>query len=488
MNLKLLCQAAGLWCDGHDIDIKGIKTNSCDVEKGDLFVCLKGLKRDGHDFALEACKRGAAAIVSEKKTDADVPTVIAENTRKALPLLYNAWYGFPTKRLKLVAVTGTNGKTTVTHMIKSILDASMKKVGLIGTVDSYLGDKRLEKRSPSPEANMTTPDPEELYRLLYEMEKGGAEYVVMEASSHALALDKLEGLEFEAAVFTNLSAEHLDFHSDMEDYFKAKSKLFEQAKIKIVNTDDAYGKRLKAAYPDALGCSATRKCCDFFASDINDFGIDGSEYCLASNGKRFLVRTPMIGRFNIMNTLEAAACAIKLGVSASDIKCALSTMSGVRGRLERVKLGAVNDYSLFIDYAHTPDALENLLDTVCRLRKCDSRIVVLFGCGGDRDKSKRRKMGEIASRYADFTVVTSDNSRSEEPSDIIAEILTGVGKAPHTVIENRAEAIEYVIKNAQKGDIILLVGKGHEEYEIDKNGKHRFNEREIAAMAVEKYS
>ena len=215
-------------------------------------------------------------------------------------------------------------------------------------------------------------------------------------------------------------------------------------------------------------------------------GVDGSEYRFISKTKQFLVRTPLIGGFNVMNTLEAAACAVELGVSPADIKCALSSMCGVRGRLERVKLGTLSDFSVFIDYAHTPDALENLLLTICKLRKCDERIVLLFGCGGDRDRSKRRKMGEIAARYADLTVVTSDNSRSENASDIIAEIVRGVGNAAHTVIENRAEAIEYVIKNAQKGDIILLAGKGHEEYEIDKKGKRRFCEKEIVAEAAGK--
>ena len=217
-------------------------------------------------------------------------------------------------------------------------------------------------------------------------------------------------------------------------------------------------------------------------------GVDGSEYYFISPTKQFLVRTPLIGRFNVMNTLEAAACAIELGVPPSSVKCALSSMCGVRGRLERVKLGTISDYSVFIDYAHTPDALKNLLETVCRIRKCNERVVLLFGCGGDRDKSKRRKMGEIAAEYADLTVITSDNSRSEEPADIIAEIALGIGNSEHVVIENRTEAIEYVIKHAQKGDIILLAGKGHEEYEIDKNGKHPFDEKKIAAEAARKYN
>lgn len=487
MNLSELCKAAGIEC-GLDIDIKDIKSNSSSVEKGDLFVCIKGIHKDGHDYARDAVEKGAAAVIAERGLDLNVPLILAENTRRALPLLCNARYGYPTKKLKLVAVTGTNGKTTVTHMIRAILDAAMYKTGLIGTVNSYSGGRLLEVKGNNPLANMTTPDPEELFKMLSLMAEDGAEYVIMEASSHALALDKLEGLEFEVAVFTNLTPEHLDFHKDMEDYFFAKKKLFEHSKKKIINTDDAYGKRLRESYSDSsCGCSIVRKCCDCFAGDIKDMGVDGSEYQFVSKAKQFLVRTPLIGRFNVMNTLEAAACAVELGVSPYDIKCALSSMGGVCGRLERVKLGTVSDFSVFVDYAHTPDALKNLLETVCRIRKCNERIVLLFGCGGDRDKSKRRKMGEIAAEYADFTVITSDNSRSEEPLTIIDEIAIGVGNAEHKVIESRAEAIEYVIKNAKKGDIILLAGKGHEEYEIDKNGKHRFCEKEIAAEAARKY-
>ena len=488
MNLSELCNAAGIKC-GFEIDIKGIKSNSSKVEKGDLFVCIKGLNKDGHNYVSEAVNRGAAAVVAEHELEASVPVIITDNTRRILPLMYNAWYGYPTRKLKLIAVTGTNGKTSVTHMIRAILDVAMYKTGLIGTVSCYSGNNKLDVRGSDPCANMTTPDPEELFKILSVMADDGVEYVIMEASSHALALDKLEGLEFEAAVFTNLTPEHLDFHKDMDDYFSSKAKLFEKAKRKIINTDDPYGKKLRDTCPNSSsGCSIIRKCCEYFANDIKDMGVDGSEYYFISPTKQFLVRTPLIGRFNVMNTLEAAACAIELGVPPSSVKCALSSMCGVRGRLERVKLGTISDYSVFIDYAHTPDALKNLLETVCRIRKCNERVVLLFGCGGDRDKSKRRKMGEIAAEYADLTVITSDNSRSEEPADIIAEIALGIGNSEHVVIENRTEAIEYVIKHAQKGDIILLAGKGHEEYEIDKNGKHPFDEKKIAAEAARKYN
>lgn len=489
MNLKKLCHAANIRCDDCDIEIKNIRSNSKKVEKGDLFVCVKGLNHDGHDFVKEAERRGAAAIVSEHEINSNIRTLFSENTRKALPHMYNEWYGYPTKNMKLVAVTGTNGKTSVTYLLKAVFDAAMYKTGLIGTVESYLENDKLESFEPDLLANMTTPDPEELFRLFSIMEKGGAEYVFMEASSHALALDKLEGLEFEAAVFTNLTQDHLDFHRNMENYFLAKAKLFEKAKKKIINIDDPYGVRLKKMYGDsAVGCSITKKCGDFFASDIESRGVEGSTYRLISPTKQFSIKTPLIGEFNVMNTLEAVACAVELGVTVPDIKCAVTAMNGVPGRLEKVKLGKISDFSVFIDYAHTPDALKKVLETVRHMKSCEERIVLVFGCGGDRDKGKREKMGKIAAEYADFTIVTSDNSRSEKAEDIIAEILCGIGKAEHVVVENRAKAIEYAIKTAQKGDIILLAGKGHEKYEIDNNGRRWFDEKKIVVEAAQKYS
>jgi UDP-N-acetylmuramoyl-L-alanyl-D-glutamate--2,6-diaminopimelate ligase len=273
----------------------------------------------------------------------------------------------------------------------------------------------------------------------------------------------------------------------MEDYYAAKASLFKMAEHKIVNADDEYGKRLAREYPDVVKCSLKRKCCDFFADDVVDKGMDGSEYRLVSRNRHFKVRSHLVGDFNIMNTLQAAACASLLGVSLSGISGAISSLRGVVGRLERVKLDAITDFKIFIDYAHTPDALENLLLTVSRSKECGERIVLLFGCGGDRDKSKRKRMGEIAREYADKIIVTSDNSRSEDPENIIAQILEGIGAAEHTVIVNRADAIDYAVKTAQKGDVILLVGKGHELYEIDKDGRRHFDERKIAAEAARKY-
>jgi len=488
MNLIELCKAANIECGCKSVEIKGIKSNSEKVEKGDLFVCVSGLKNDGHLFVKEAQKRGAAAILAEKQVDSDLPTVYAANTRKVLPLICDAACGYPSKKLKLVAVTGTNGKTSITYLLKSIFESAMIKSGLIGTVSCFSGDKIVSKKQVDSLSNMTTPDPEELFEMLATMADDGVEYVFMETSSHALALEKLNGLEFEAAIFTNLTPEHLDFHKSMEEYFAAKKKLFEKSKKNIINVDDPYGKKLFDLYgKNSVGCSLSKKCCDYFADDIIDNGIFGSSYRLVSHGKQFSVKSALVGKFNIMNTLQAAACASELGISPGEIKRAIASMNGVKGRLERVRTGEITDYSVFVDYAHTPDALENLLETMSNIRECHRRIVLVFGCGGDRDKSKRRKMGEIAARYSDFTVVTSDNSRSENPTEIISEIISGMSGSTYKVIENRKEAIEYVIKNARKGDIILLAGKGHEEYEIDRSGKHFFDEKKIVTDAVKKY-
>lgn len=311
----------------------------------------------------------------------------------------------------------------------------------------------------------------------------------MEATSHALALSKLDAVRFSAAVFTNLTPEHLDFHGNMESYFSAKAKLFSMCDKAIVNVDDVYGRRLLEQLPcPAVSCSAKGGPADYTATQIRDCGVDGSEYKLVSHNHHFTVRTPIPGAFNVINTLEAATAALALGISPSAIMTALGTLAGIDGRMERVRLGAITDFSVFIDYAHTPDALENLLITARHLRKARERVVLVFGCGGDRDKSKRSKMGRIASTLADRIIITSDNSRSEDPMSIIEDIVSGIDKtSDYIIIPERRRAVEFAIREARGEDIILLAGKGHEEYEIDASGKHYFSEREIAAEAAGKY-
>ena len=490
MNLHELCREAGLPVsdDIADPPVFGIKTDSEKVEAGDLFLCIRGLTVDGHKYIKDAIARGAVAVAVDGQFeiggDTTIPIIPVGDTRHAAAMLYDAWYGHPSQKLKIVAVTGTNGKTTVTHMLRAIFEAAMYKCGLIGTVSCYSAGRKLDIRSDNPLANMTTPDPEELYRMLAIMADDGVEYVFMEATSHALALRKLDAVLFEAAIFTNLTPEHLDFHGDMETYFSAKTKLFSMCKRAIINVDDAYGDRLAQTAPCSVYTCGFRGNTDFRAEQEVDLGVDGSSFVLNSRNLRFSLRVTLPGRFNVLNALEAASCASLFGVSPSVIQAAIGSLCGVNGRMERVRIGALSDFSVFIDYAHTPDALTNLLTVAAGLKKQGQRVVLVFGCGGDRDKTKRPVMGRIASELSDFCVITSDNSRSENPRDIINDIVKDMRKDCYTIVEDRAQAIEYVIQEARRGDIILLAGKGHEEYEIDRSGKHPFCEREIVRQAV----
>jgi len=492
MNLYQLCREAGIALpqEGPDLVVRGIKTDSRLVEQGDMFICIRGFHADGHDYIEDALARGAAAVVVEGALGRTLPQNVQKievgDSRHAAAMLYDAWYGHPSRKLKLIAVTGTNGKTSVTHMLLSIFEAGMHKCGLIGTVHCRSAGRTLDIRGSDPLANMTTPDPEQLYQMLDIMARDGVEYVFMEATSHALALKKLDAMQFETAIFTNLTPEHLDLHGDMENYFLTKSTLFSMCKTAILNVDDPYGRRLAAEVPcHRLTCSVGGAA-DFTAEDVHELGVDGNEYFVSSSRIRFTVRSPLPGRFNIINTLQAAACAAWLGIAPSVIKEALASLTGIAGRMERIKLGKVTDFSVFVDYAHTPDALTNLLMTARGIRQKGQRVVLVFGCGGDRDKSKRAVMGRIATELADVCIVTSDNSRSEEPQDIIRDILEGASGGSIVVIPDRTEAIRYAVRHAKSGDVILLAGKGHEQYEIDKTGKHPFDEREIAMRALEK--
>lgn len=487
-----------------ELEITDIASDSRRVKKGSLFVCIKGTRMDGHDYIGDAIEKGASVILAEETADIDkglfslecAPILLrTENTRSALAFLWDTWYDHPASDMKLIAVTGTNGKTSVTYMLREIFSASLYKTGLIGTVVCYSGENRLSIRSEDEKANMTTPDPKELFEMLSVMRRDGATHVFIEATSHALALDKLAPLHFAAAVFTNLTPDHLDFHGTIEKYLEAKKKLFLMTDIAIINGDDPSGKAI-AEFARDNGCKNVRICSeseslmgDYVATNVRGLGEDGIEYILSSVCSVFKIRSPIPGSFTVMNTLEAAATALLLGIDCRSVQDALRHMGGIDGRFERIKLCAGAEFSVFIDYAHTPDALKNLLLTARGFRKRGQRIVLLFGCGGDRDKSKRSVMGRIASTLADFVIITSDNSRSEDPRDIISDITVGFDftRACAQIIENREEAIYYAIKNALRGDIILLAGKGHEEYEIDRRGKHPFSERRIAREAAERY-
>lgn len=483
-----------------ELEISGICHNSALCKEGNLYVAIEGLHFDGHAYIDEAIKNGAVALLVSKraidenrvdKNKIKVPVIVCRSTRRVMSYLFSAWYRAPQKKLKIVGVTGTNGKTSVSRLIYEMLVRSGRKCALIGTVGCRTHLRTLEAKSNDPNANMTTPDPEQLFGLLHEAVSDGCEYAVMEVTSHALYFDKVAPITFEVGIFTNLTEDHLDLHGDMKSYFAAKKKLFKICRRAVINYDDRYGRLLADNINiPAILCTAEGRETGCSAEDIRLYGERGIEYKLSSANLRLRVRSPLPGSFNVMNTLEAAVTSRLLGLSAIEIKDSLAHFSGIEGRLQKVKLDEAVNFSVYLDYAHTPDALENLLRTVKGFSTSDKRIVLLFGCGGDRDRGKRALMGKIAVEMADMVIITSDNSRSESASAIIEDVLSGINRmnaSPYTVIEDRRAAIEYAIKNARSGDVILLAGKGHEEYEITKDGRRSFSEREIVREYVGKY-
>ena len=477
-----------------DLEIGEIVTNSLKADKGALFICLEGTRSDGHEHIREALMLGAVAVVMQRGTRVEIPPlcknivfIYTDNTREAAARLYNAWYGCPVEKLRIIAVTGTNGKTSTANITKAIFEAALYRCGIIGTVGCASGERRLSANPDSPLANMTTPDPKELYRTLAFMAADGVEYVFMEASSHALKLSKLDAIEFDTAIFTNLTPEHLDFHADMDDYKESKSKLFSMCRTALINADDPVGKYMaEKTRGKVFTYSADGEYADFRADKVISDG-KGIAYTLVSKNRIMKIKSSLCGDFNVDNTLAAAACALLHGISPATVGEALRSISGISGRMERIKLGLEADFSVYVDYAHTPDALENLLRSARRISSHRERLVLVFGCGGERDRSKRAVMGRIASSLADMTVITSDNSRGERKESIIEDIMQGFdADREHIVIPSRREAIEYAVMNAVSGDVILLAGKGHEKYEIDADGRHPFDERQIVMDALKK--
>ena len=470
-----------------------VTTNSKEVVENSIFICVKGVYDDGHQYIQEAIDAGAKVIVAENVRNECVggaALLYANNTRSIASLLYNLWYNDPASKMKFIGVTGTNGKTSVAYMLFTILEAAGYKTGLIGTVECL----SVGRRTVATDGNMTTPSPQVLYRILKEMQNDGVEYVVMEVSSHALAQCRTEPICFDVAVFTNLSEEHLDFHNDMEDYYKAKEKLFLQSKSAVVNIDDSAGKRLYAFLGEQgiLKKSCSRKEGDFCALD-EKCSNQGVEYVIIKNKDRcnaIRAKCRVCGDFQVMNSLQAIAAAELCGVDITVACSALEKINSISGRLESVAYSNEDDISVFIDYAHTPDALEKLLRSVRAMQSKNSRIILVFGCGGNRDRSKRKLMGQIASRLSDFVVVTSDNSRNENPEEIIKEILKGIDKEKEfAVIESRKKAIfDAIICYARKNDTVILAGKGHENYEITAKGKFPFDERLIVKEALSERS
>lgn len=488
MRLGSLLDNAGIKypTEVENIYVKNIVTDSRQVSRDSMFVCIKGLTNDGHEHIGEALRKGASVIVAERVRDECVGGAAAfithDNTRKASALLYNAFYQRPTDKLKIVGVTGTNGKTSVATMLYHIFKEAGYRTGLIGTVCRLTADGRsLSPKKKLSSANMTTPDPDELYRDLAKMAKDKVEYVFMEVSSHALALSRTEPITFDSGVFTNLTRDHLDFHGSMEEYFKSKKLLFEKCNKAFVFADTEYGKILAAETPcPTFTCSVSDG--DFCALDIKYRGMAGVAYRLKAPKEDIEISLPLIGSFATENSLMASAVAIESGIDGQTVKKALEGFKGVSGRMERISRDGV---TVIIDYAHTPDALEKLLLSVRSLMRSDARLILVFGCGGERDKGKRSKMGKIASENADLVIVSSDNSRGEDTKKIIDGILEGIDKEkPYRVIEKRKEAIECAVAIADEGDVVVLAGKGHEKYEIDGEGAHSFDERKIVRAAL----
>ena len=462
-----------------DQDITGISYDSRKTSPGDLFICIPGLNTDGHDYIAEALNHGAAALLVERDVSvhSNIPVLQTADCRMAMPAVAANFYGQPSHHIKVIGVTGTNGKTTTTHLIKAILEEQGCRVGIMGTLNARIGDREKVLGNTTPESV----DIEEFMDVVRQ-EKG--DYVVMEVSSHALDMDRVDKICFHAAVFTNLTQDHLDYHQTMERYKQSKLNLFKklssaEGRFAVINADDPVA-------GDVIGPSGSdyitygiNKDADVKAVDLK-FSLKGSRFTVFYHKEKFDINMKMIGRFSVYNALAAIAYALKAGVEAAVIKIAIENVAGVAGRFEQVNCG--QDFTVIVDYAHTPDGLENILRTGQEI--LDNRLITVFGCGGDRDKTKRPLMGKIAAQYSDFCFVTSDNPRSEDPEAIIDDIIPGlqaVENSHYAKIIDRREAIHQAIYLAEKGDLVIIAGKGHETYQLVKGQVLEFDDRQVAA-------
>jgi len=464
---------SGVPAAAADLEITTLAYDDRDVRPGTLFFCVPGFTRDGHEFAPQALARGAVALVVARPLALEAPQILVEDVRAAMAPAAARFFGDPTARLETVGVTGTNGKTTSAFLVRALLEADGRQTGLLGTVKSVVGG---EERP----VVRTTPEAIDLQRTLREMVEGGDVACAMEVSSHALELHRADAIHFAAALFTNLTQDHLDFHLTMEDYFLAKRRLFVDARParSLVNVDDAYGARLAAELPDAITFALERPA-DYRALDV-ETSLEGSRFTVQAPDGRHRLRSPLRGAFNVYNVLGAYAVARELGVAADTAARSVATAGRVPGRLEPVEEG--QDFAVLVDYAHTPDSLENVLRAAREI--ATGRLHVVFGCGGDRDRGKRPLMGEIATRLADRVIVTSDNPRSEDPEQIIEEILAGAGPdAQHN--SDRREAITEAIAGARAGDVVVIAGKGHEQGQEFAGGrKLPFDDVAVAREAL----
>ncbi|HHT72653.1 MAG TPA: UDP-N-acetylmuramoyl-L-alanyl-D-glutamate--2,6-diaminopimelate ligase [Firmicutes bacterium] len=477
MRLQELVQELGTVV-GHDVDITSIVYDSREAQPGSLFVAVPGFRFDGHDYAAAAVQRGAVALMVERLLpDLPVPQVVVEDARAALGLVGAAFYGHPSRKLRVIGVTGTNGKTTTTYMIRSILQRAGHTVGLIGTIETVVGNR-------SSASERTTPESLDLQRILAEMVEEGCDYAVMEVSSHALELKRTDGIAFRCGVFTNLTQDHLDFHKTPEDYFRSKAKLFKQvAGFGVVNFDDPKGLSMAAeSKAPVVGYGVEREA-QVRAGDVV-VEAKGTAYSLHTPWGTARLKLPVTGQFNVYNSLAAAAVCLGEGISLAAVRDGLEALQGVPGRFELIDVG--QPFAVIVDYAHTPDGLDNVLRTARAMTA--GRVVVVFGAGGDRDRSKRPIMGEIAARLGDLVIITSDNPRSEDPEEICAEIAAGVrratGSEDYVVEPDRRTAIRLAVASARPGDTVLIAGKGHEAYQEIQGVRTHFDDREEARKAL----
>ena len=468
----------------HGRAVTGLAYDSRRVEPGFVFVAIRGYNTDGHLFLNEAAARGAPAVVVEDRRAVPPGTawVQVPDTRRALALLAAAWFGHPDRSLKVVGVTGTNGKTTTSHLIRWLYRTAGFATGLCGTVQNLVGD------TPWP-VERTTPESLDLYGLLAAMRDNQVRTAVLEVSSHALVLSRVAGIEFDVAVFTNLTQDHLDFHGDMDGYLAAKARLFHSlgetdykggAKFAVVNADDPYGEALARRSRVPVMRYGVRNPADVWASGLEG-GPAGTSLTVHGPFGALPVRLPLPGLFNVYNALAACAVGAGEGLPPEILRRALEEFTGVPGRFEPVDRG--QDFTVLVDYAHTPDGLENVLRTARSFTR--GRLWVVFGCGGDRDRGKRPLMGEIASRLADVSVLTSDNPRSEDPLAILREVAAGAAGGKHVVEPDRAAAIRLALTGAQSGDTVVIAGKGHEDYQIVGNRRLPFDDRIQARMILD---
>ncbi|HEY5616081.1 MAG TPA: UDP-N-acetylmuramoyl-L-alanyl-D-glutamate--2,6-diaminopimelate ligase [Bacteroidota bacterium] len=478
--IKLYQTMFGRMVVTHEVEVRALQYDSRKIEQSDCFVALRGAAMDGHRFIGEAVNKGAKVVVIQDETvypdslamHNGVVKIVVSDTRVALAEMAANFYGHPARKLAVVGVTGTNGKTTTTHLVKSILEAHGHKAGLIGTIEYKIGEKTLP-------AIHTTPESLELQGLLRQMVDKDCTSVSMEVSSHALQQSRVHGVDFRVAAFTNLTQDHLDYHGSMDEYFRAKKLLFDglgDDRAAVTNADDGYGNRIAGSTKAKTFSYAINAAADIRATNIN-MSVEGSKMIAEHAGEKTDISSPLVGRFNVYNVLTAFSVGVALGVPKQTIQKGIASLRSVKGRFERV--ASPKGWTAIIDYAHTPDALEKCLRAIREVIP-NGRIITVFGAGGDRDTSKRPLMGKIAGELSDMAIVTSDNPRTEDPQRIVEDVAAGIPKNAHLLKEvDRRAAIHKAVELARPGDVVLIAGKGHEEYQVVGTVKRHFSDREV---------